>query len=417
MAHLSHAVAHVKSALRSRVPAKLVDQAVQRSDYRFRKRTLGPAETVLLCLSMVLAGNVSLAATRIGAGGCFTAAALCKARARLSLLLLRALNALVIQRTLKADGPPRVLLLDASNYYLPDTRPLRRHYRHPRQKTRRGRHADYPQMRVLSVVDLHTGLMLTQADFRSDQHESPMLRLILEVCRPGDTLIFDRGFVSFANLCLLGSRGVHFVARLPRNLQARDRGRRRFVHPGRRGSGKVLWEKPAQRSRGVSRRQWRALPAQLQLRQVSVKVPHGRCRGTMLLLTDLLESGAKTLRRWYRCRWEIEGDFRHLKGTLDLEFFTTRTVGGVRRELLLRQLAYNLVREVMLHAGRQQGVACGRISFAEAARLLLHAKWAMLGCLSIVPERQRSTRPRRMKYRGKNYPVLLSRPKPQREIA
>jgi IS4 transposase len=417
MAHLSQAVAHVKSALRRRMPAQLVAQAVQQSAYRFRRRTLGPAETVLLCLSMILAGNVSLAATRIGAGASFSAAALCRARARLSLLLLRVLNALLIQRTLKADGPPRVLLLDAVNYHLSDSRPLRRHYRHPRQKSRRGRRTDYPQMRVLSVVDLHTGLMLAQADFASDRHESPMLRRVLEACRPGDTLVFDRGFVSYANFCLLVARGIHFVARLPRSLQARQRGRRRFVHPGRRGSGQVLWEKPARRSVGVSRRQWRSLPAQLHLRQVSLKVSQGRCRGRLLLLSDRLECGARTLGRWYRRRWEIEGDFRHLKGTLKLEFFTTRSVGGVQRELLLRQLAYNLVREVMLHAASQQGVGCGRISFAEAARLLLEGQWALLGCLSIVPQRQRSTRPRRMKYRGKNYPVLLSRPKPQREIA
>jgi DDE family transposase len=423
MAHLSRAVSYVNSALRSRLPTRLVERAVERSGYRFRRRTLGPAETLLLCLGMVLSADASLAAARVRAGGAFSASALGRARARLSLLLLQVLNELIVARVLGSKPRPRVLLVDASNYYVPDTRALRRHYRHPRQKGRRGRRGDYPQARVLSVLDLHSGLMLAQFDFACDRHESPMLRRVLEVAAEGDTLVFDRGFVSFANFCLLRSRGVHFVARLASNLHAGRPGgrcRRRFVHAGRRGAGQVLWDKPARRSQGTSRRQWRKLPGQLALRQVTVRRPRGgRSAGKLVLITDL-QTGAKTIANWYRRRWEIETDFRHLKATLGLEFFTTRSVQGVRRELLLRQLAYNLVREVMLRAARRLGVACGRVSFADAACLLLNGCRRMLASpslLSVLPRRRRSSRPRRIKYRGKNYPLLINRPTPQRQIA
>jgi hypothetical protein len=44
---------------------------------------------------------------------------------------------------------------------------------------------------------------------------------VLAVARPGDILVFDRGLLSYANLCLLRQAGVHIVARLARTLSAR----------------------------------------------------------------------------------------------------------------------------------------------------------------------------------------------------
>jgi hypothetical protein len=275
MGHLPRAVRHVNSSLRRLLPSAQVLQLCGQVGHRFRRRTLGPAETVLLSVVMILRANASLAAVRIGAAGVFSRAALCKARARLPLALLSALSDWVVARTLKPGGPPRVLLVDAANYYLPDTPALRRRYRHPAQKRPRSRRSDYPQLRVLSLFDLHTGLLLAQFDFASDRHESPMLRRLLDlnVVRPGDTLVFDRGFVSFANFALIKSRGIHFVARLPRNLCATGTtGRRRFVRAGGKNGGRVVWDKPARRPRGVRVRAWRRTGASLELRQARVRV-------------------------------------------------------------------------------------------------------------------------------------------------
>jgi hypothetical protein len=415
MAHLSHAIQRVNASLFGKLSRQLVQQAVEQSNYTYRHRKLGPTETVLLCVMMILKANASLAAARIISGGVFSAAALCKARRRLPLALLKSLNQLILARWHK-PGQPRILLVDVCNYYLPDRYALRRRYRHPRQKKPAGRRSDYPQMRVLSVFDLHTGMMIGQFDFPSDRHESPMLRQLLSVVRPGDTLIFDRGFVSYGNLQRLQKHGIHFVARLPSSLQAKPTGRRRFLHPGRQGSGQVVWDKPARRSQGTTLSGWQRLGAQLELRQLSLKVTQGRSRGRVRLITDLKQTGARQIANWYRRRWEIETGFRHLKKTLKLEFFTGKSIEGVKIELHLRQMAYNLVRTVMLQAARRGHVACNRISFAQAA-LLLHGEEARLDCLEVLPKRQRTSRPRRLKYRGTNYRYLQSKPTPQRKVA
>lgn len=412
MAYSSRSLTAVKSRVPKLLNKKLVEEAVVRSGYEYRRRKLGPLETILLCVSLILQQNASMVAGVIQSGGGFTPAALCSARRRLTLSLLAVVNQLLIERLLREE--PRVILLDCVNQYLQDTPALRRRYRRPGQKKRK---LDYPQVRSLCLTELKTGVMIGRYDFSSDKHESPVLRQVLELLRPGDTLVMDRGFVSFANFHLLRERGIHFVARLPATLQAKNDGRRRFVHPGRRGSGKVVWDRPLRRTEGTTRRLWRKLPGTLELRQVSVRVGRGRSGGKIVLITDLEHASAKLISTWYRRRWEIETDFRHLKQTLNLETLRSKTVAGVKVELMLQMIAYNIVRILMTEAAKLRGVSARRISFAAATTLLLSDPRIPLSVLSVMPKRQRSSRPRRIKYRGKNYRLITTHPRPQRRVA
>jgi Transposase DDE domain len=437
MATLSAAITRVNENLGQLLPQRAIVEAARAVGHRWRQRKLGPAQAVVLLVLQLLRGNASLAEARALAGHAVSVAALAKARQRLPLELLRRVSAWLIEQfictAVAADvsPPPRVLLVDAANYYTPDTPALRRRYRHPRQKRPHQRRGDYPQLRTLCVFDLHTGLMLRQEDFASDRGESPQLRRVLDRLglRPGDVVIFDRAFVSYANLCLLVARGVHVVARLAKNLHAR-RGSRRIC-TGRLGKGDALvrWRKPP-RGRGKRaathpRALWRRLPAHLDLRQITVAAAAAtrgsRCR-RVTLITTLLDAEAHpaaTLAAWYRRRWEIETDLRHLKGTLRLEFLRTKSVANVRRELLLRMIAYNLVRIVMLEAARQRKTAAQRVSFADACRWLLLSQLCGVSLLTLLinPVRRRRPRPRKLKYRGKNYRLLTTRVAPQRRVA
>ena len=51
---------------------------------------------------------------------------------------------------------------------------------------------------------------------------------------------------------------------------------------------------------------------------------------------------------------------------MKLEVLHCETVQGVRKELTVFALVYNLVRAVMCVAAERQGVAVDRISFADA---------------------------------------------------
>ena len=180
MATLSAALARVNENLERLLPQQAILDAARAVGHRWRRRKLGPAETVVLLVLQLLRGNASLAEARGLAGGAVSVAALGRARQRLPLELLNRVSAWLVEQfvcTVVANDavspPARVVLVDAANYYTPDTPQLRGHYRRPRQKRRRG---DYPQLRTLCAFDCRSGLMLAQHDFASDRHESPQLR-------------------------------------------------------------------------------------------------------------------------------------------------------------------------------------------------------------------------------------------------
>jgi hypothetical protein len=193
-----------------------------------------------------------------------------------------------------------------------------------------------------------------------------------------------------------------------------------------KGDVRVRWDKPARRPRGcpLTPAQWAALPTSLSLRQISVSVKTGRCR-RVTLITDLSDPAthpASQVAQWYRRRWEVETEVRHLKTTMNLEFLRARTAANVKRELLLRAIAYNVVRLAMLRAAERRGMQedPGRISFADACRWLTLSRAAGVSLLALLVNpapRPRTSRPRKLKYRGKNYGVLKAKPAPQRRIA
>jgi hypothetical protein len=277
------------------------------------------------------------------------------------------------------------------------------------------------------VFDLASGVLLAQHAFASDRHESPQLRRLLRsgVIRSGDIVIFDRGFVGYENLCLLTAHGVDVVARLAKNLIAKRTSRRRRTTCLGKGDALVKWHQPARRpSASTPLGRWRRLPEHLMLRQVRIspKTSAGYRSRRITIITSLRDArtySATQISEWYRRRWEIETDLRHLKSTLKLEFLRTRSLANVKRELLLRAIAYNLVRLAMRAAAKQRGTEPQRISFADACRWLRlrQANHVQLLKLLMIPKRQRRGRPRKLKYRGKNYRLLTTRPIPQRKAA
>jgi hypothetical protein len=88
-----------------------------------------------------------------------------------------------------------------------------------------------------------------------------------------------------------------------------------------------------------------------------------------------------------------------------------KTEAGVRKELAIFCLAYNLVRVVMLEAARRQEVAVARISFSDALKRVRHARPGdVLPELMLVPYRPNRLEPRCVKRRSKQFD-LMNRPR------
>ena len=143
-----------------------------------------------------------------------TPAAICRARAKVSEEVF-----LRIHRAVLAAGPPdpphslwlghRAFAVDGSKLNLP--RPLvASGYRTPSPT------AYYPQGLLSCLYRLHTRLPI---DFGLHAHadERRAARLHLDALAPGDVVVYDRGYYSFALLHAHAERGLHAVFRLQRN--------------------------------------------------------------------------------------------------------------------------------------------------------------------------------------------------------
>jgi hypothetical protein len=181
----------------------------------------------------------------------------------------------------------------------------------------------------------------------------------------------------------------------------------------------VRWIKPHFRDgpcTWLTRKQFDALPDQLEVREVRYRVEaRGRRTREVTVVTTLLDPLAYpkgAVADLYGIRWRIELDFRHLKCTLGMDRLKCKTADGVLKELAVCCLAYNLVRAVMARAAARQGVAAAdRISFADALRWLLSAAPGdALPDLVVNPERKGRYCPRVVKHATRSYP-RMNRPR------
>jgi hypothetical protein len=242
-------------------------------------------------------------------------------------------------------------------------------------------------------------------------HDLAHAALLRAEMRPGDVLVGDRAFGPFAHLALCRQRQLHAVFRAHQ--------RRR---PGAAADRLVWYTKPAQRPTWLTAEAYAALPEQVQVREVRVRVrTPGRRVRTLVLVTTLLDRArypARAIARAYERRWQVETDLGHLKTTLGMDVLKSRTADGVHNEALLFGLAYNLVRRVTRAAADRQRVPVERVRFVDALRWLQRAKPSEeLPDLVVHPDRPGRYEPRVGKRRPKQYPVMKRpRQEPKKEL-
>jgi hypothetical protein len=96
-----------------------------------------------------------------------------------------------------------------------------------------------------------------------------------------------------------------------------------------------------------------------------------------------------------------------------LDVLRCKTEAGVRKELAVFCLVYNLVRVTLLEAARRQAVPLARVSFADAYRWLRHARPGdVMPDLLVNPHRPGRAEPRVIKRRGKPHD-LMNKPRDQ----
>jgi hypothetical protein len=266
-------------------------------------------------------------------------------------------------------------------------------------------------------------MLLRSAPAPLRSHEMSRAAAISRELEPGDLVLGDRGFCSYAHLALLVGRELHGVFRIHQKqivdftqgrpgtrLGSKDvpgLPRSRWVLAQGDSDQVVVWCKPKKRPSWMSEEEYGALAEGISVRELRyrVEVPGYRVREITLVTTlpDAAVYPASALAELYFRRWQVEINFRHIKISMKMDVLHCKTVDGVRKELAVFALAYNLVRSVTGESARLQDVDPGRIGLVDAVRWLIGIEEGEVSVLVVNPSRRGRVEPRVVKRRPKQY--------------
>ncbi len=430
------AVRQIKSDVAGHLAAAAIEQICGELKYTWRERMLGPVVTVHAFLLQVLHGNTACDHVPHLMGKRFTGEAYAQGRARLPLALFERLLGAVCQtlETCREESAcwlgHRVWLLDGSGCSMSDTEELQQAFGQPGMQAAG---CGFPVAHLLTLFHAGTGLLQKVLVAPLRTHDMAGVQPMHAELEPGDVVLADRGFCSFAHLALLLQAGLHGVFRIhqktlvdfrvgrmhapPRGPYSKIKGLPRSQWIKRLGVRDQLvgYFKPQARPKWLSIEDFAALPDSIVVRELRYRItrPGYRTREVTLVTTlwDAERYPAEDLAQLYGRRWQIETNLRHLKQTLHMDVLRCKTVAGVHKELRMIALVYNLVRIVMLKSAEQQEVAVDRISFTDALRWLVHAGLGpALDQLIVLPLRPGRAEPRVRKRRPKQY-TLMKQPR------
>jgi hypothetical protein len=417
----------LRQDIASRLSRETIERACRQANHSWRRRILDPATTIYLFLLQILHGNTACSHVVHFGVWSFSDSAYCQARKRLPLAVYHALLEAIAAafRPATATGSRwlghRVWVVDGSSFSMPDEPELRRHFGQPAGQ-RKG--CGFPVAKWLALFDLTTGMLLRSATAPLRTHEMSQSSAISRELEPGDVVLGDRGFCSYAHLALLTQRELHAVFRVhQKQIVDFTRGR-----PGARRGSKdlpglprsrwvlsqgesdqiVVWFKPKRKPSWISKEEYGSLPDEITVRELRYRVTAKGYRvHEITLVTTLLEAAiypASELAELYYRRWQVEINFRHIKITMSMDVLRCETVDGILKELAMFALAYNLVRSVMVESARLQGVEPDRIGLLDTLRWLIGSEGDQdLSVLVVNPSRRGRVEPRVVKRRPKQY--------------
>jgi len=444
MVSVAEAMERIKSDPRGCIEPSVAEGVCRELGLEWAETELTPPVTLGLLARQVLAGNVSnpelLRAARAGV----TPAAYCTAKGRLPVEAVREVARRVCgaaERWAERAGGAawrwkgrRTWHVDGSSFSMPDTPELQAAFgQSGQQKAGCG----FPVAHLLCLFDALTGFVRDVVVSPLRTADVAVASLLHPLLRAGDVLVGDTAFGSYFHLALLAAAGVFGVfpshqkrvvsfrphrayndGKKKKKGKPKEGGKPKKALPTSRwvrrlgkGDQVVEYFKPDGRPAWMTREQYDAAPASVEVREIRRRVYLAGHRPRVLtIVTTLLDAAtypADDVVALAKGRWSVETHLAELKTTMGMDVLRCRSVDGVTRELWAFLLVYNLVQVVVMAASRRQRVARDRVSFADALYWVRHAEAGdELPDLLLVPYRPERLEPRAIKRRPKEYDRL-----------
>lgn len=201
----------------------------------------------------------------------------------------------------------------------------------------------FPIAKVAALFSLATGAAVELAIDVLNTHDVKLARRLYQFLNPGDVLLGDRAFCTYADLVFVKNHKADAVVR---KHQSRKSNMRRGKRIGPCDQ-LVLWNQPRSCPKGLSKQEFVKLPPELVLREICyyITIPGFRTKQVTLITTllDAVEYPIGKLMQLYEFRWQVELNLRHLKTSLGMDELQSKTPEMVRKEIYVYLLAYNLL--------------------------------------------------------------------------
>jgi len=175
---------------------------------------------------------------------------------------------------------------------------------------------------------------------------------LLPLLTPEDLLLADRGFPGYDLCCKIMSRGIQFLFRLKKDVKP----------DSRKKLGPRDWVAVFKMPKNCQRK---GLPETITLRLISYDLPGFR---TGYLLTTLLDEeiySRDELISLYVQRWQVETRYNELKNMLEIENLRSLSKDGIFKEISIRITLGNLIRLIILEAGKSEGLNGTDLSYKK----------------------------------------------------
>jgi Transposase DDE domain len=421
------------NAIRNVLPDEAILAACREENHVYRERKITPVLTVLHMLLAAIWPEESFQASWSvmwetcvshcpwAQGSCPSRGSLADARRRLPTEVWQRLFTWVREQAEAASAAfdgwhgHRVVLADGTCVSMADQPELKEAF-----GVNTGRHGTgrYPLARVVTLCLAGTRVILNYALGRYDQGEVALTFPLLGSLRPGDVLLADRHFAGAHYYVRYQRHGLEFLTRIHQCLKI-ARIKRQCEYNSADFIGKLLVNKKYRRADP-------SLPTSLRVRFLQASLSIRGRRQKVWFATSLLDAErypATELIALYAQRWRIETLLREVKIDLSADVLRSQTPPGIRKEMIARLVALNLVRTLILQAAQVGDIDPLRISFVETLRTVLsfsaalasapllelpELHHAMLAEIAghVIPERPGRLEPRSLTRERKHYPTL-----------
>lgn len=319
-----------------------------------------------------------------------------------------------------------VKVVDGFTLTMPDTPENQKEY--PQQRSQK-KGCGFPIMRCVMLFCLSTGaaLEIAMGPYRGKQTgENSLLQTIGHLLFPGDILLADRYYATFGNIYQAIKDGYHVV------MRSHHKRKIDFRRGFKQGSYDqvVAYHKPVRCPIWMSKSEYQQCPEFILVRHVSYEVKRKGFRARRIILsTTMLHAEQDTVQELadlYARRWQVELDIRSLKTHMQMEHLRCKSPAMVRKEVYAHMIAYNLIRDLIVHTSiiyekspkglSHKGAVQAFNAFAEK----LSTKTARIEALEAalyesimehpIGDRKHRVHPREIKRRPKSY-KLMTRPR------